>query len=99
VSGNTNTLAVCIHFSALDYDPTSNATMQAPTGGTQASQSNDDPAPQALIGSNTVDKALGLTNTLAAIVKEVAEVLNHAPYVKTLTGVILQFIKIKDVRP
>ncbi|KAF8196939.1 P-loop containing nucleoside triphosphate hydrolase protein, partial [Pholiota molesta] len=70
--------------------------MQAPTGGTQASQSNDDPAPQALIGSNTVDKALELTNTLAAIVKEVAEVLNHAPYVKTLTGVILQFIKIKD---
>ncbi|KAF8158838.1 hypothetical protein BJ912DRAFT_1069882 [Pholiota molesta] len=70
--------------------------MQAPTGGTQASQSNDDPAPQALIGSKTVDKALELTNTLAAIVKEVAEVLNHAPYVKTLTGVILQFIKIKD---
>ncbi|KAF8196928.1 hypothetical protein BJ912DRAFT_1140585 [Pholiota molesta] len=72
--------------------------MQAPTGRTDASQSSGDLAPQAPTGSNTVvvdaiDKALDLTNTLAAIVKEVAEVLQHAPYVKTLTGVILQFIK------
>jgi hypothetical protein len=80
--------------------------MQAPTGRTDASQSSGDPAPQAPTGSNTVDKAfdaidkgLDLTNTLAAIVKEVAEVLQHAPIVKTLTGLILQFIKIRDVRP
>lgn len=73
--------------------------MQAPTGSAEASQSSGDPAPQAPTGSNTVDKALDLTNTLAAIVKEVAEVLHHAPFVKTLTGVILQFIKIRDVRP
>ncbi|KAF8157687.1 hypothetical protein BJ912DRAFT_1010559, partial [Pholiota molesta] len=70
--------------------------MQAPTGRTDASQSSGDPAPQAPTGSNTIDKGLELTNTLAAIVKEVAEVLQHAPYVKTLTGVILQFIKIRD---
>ncbi|KAF8169374.1 hypothetical protein BJ912DRAFT_1149392 [Pholiota molesta] len=67
---------------------------------TDASQSSGDPAPQAPTGSNividTIDKGLELTNTLAAIVKEVAEVLQHAPYVKTLTGVILQFIKIRD---
>jgi hypothetical protein len=101
MSGNTNT-ATWAFVPSSRLRPTTNAAMQAPTGITDASQSSGDPAPQAPTGSNividTIDKGLELTNTLAAIVKEVAEVLQHAPYVKTLTGVILQFIKIRDVR-
>lgn len=47
---------------------------------------------------DAVDTGIELANTLVAIVKEVGEMLNHVPYVKSLSGVILQIIRIRDVR-
>jgi hypothetical protein len=37
-------------------------------------------------------------DTVSKIVREVAEMLKDVPYVKTLSGVISQIIKIKEVR-
>jgi len=46
---------------------------------------------------NVDDTAPNIVGTVSEIVKEVAEMLNDVPYVKTLTGVILQIIKVKEV--
>ncbi|KAF9471966.1 hypothetical protein BDN70DRAFT_973200 [Pholiota conissans] len=54
-----------------------------PPGGTQSSTS-------------AVDTSIQLTNTVLAIVKEVGDMLNSVPYVKSLSGVILQIIKVRD---
>ncbi|KAF9477248.1 TPR-like protein [Pholiota conissans] len=54
-----------------------------PPGGTQSSTS-------------AVDTSIQLTNTVLAIVKEVGDMLNGVPYVKSLSGVILQIIKVRD---
>jgi hypothetical protein len=37
-------------------------------------------------------------DTVSKILREVAEILNDVPYVKTLSGVISQIIRIKEVR-
>ncbi|KAF9477174.1 TPR-like protein [Pholiota conissans] len=54
-----------------------------PPGGTQSPTS-------------AVDTSIQLTNTVLAIVKEVGDMLNSVPYVKSLSGVILQIIKVRD---
>ncbi|KAF8168922.1 hypothetical protein BJ912DRAFT_1000776 [Pholiota molesta] len=45
-----------------------------------------------------VDTGINLANTVVAIVKEVGELMNTVPYLKSLSGVILQIIKIRDHR-
>ncbi|KAF9470553.1 TPR-like protein, partial [Pholiota conissans] len=45
---------------------------------------------------NALDTIVNSTNNVVAIVKEVGEILAHAPYVKALSGVVLQIIKIRD---
>jgi hypothetical protein len=47
--------------------------------------------------SSAVDTGIELVNTVVAIVKEVSEMLNGVPYVKSLSGVILQIIRVRDV--
>ncbi|KAF9470386.1 TPR-like protein, partial [Pholiota conissans] len=54
-----------------------------PPGGTRSSTS-------------AVDTSIQLTNTVLAVVKEVGDMLNGVPYVKSLSGVILQIIKVRD---
>lgn len=48
--------------------------------------------------ARAVDTSLELVNTVVAVVKEVGGILNNVPYVKALSGVILEIIKIRDVR-
>jgi hypothetical protein len=47
--------------------------------------------------SSTVDTSIEFVNTVVAIVKEVSEMLKSVPYVKSLSGVILQIIRVRDV--
>ncbi|KAF9477238.1 TPR-like protein [Pholiota conissans] len=44
----------------------------------------------------TIDSGIELANTVVAIVKEVGEMLSGIPYVKSLSGVVLQIIQIRD---
>ncbi|KAF9477978.1 hypothetical protein BDN70DRAFT_74567 [Pholiota conissans] len=44
----------------------------------------------------TVDASIELTGTVLSIVKDVGEMLNGVPYVKSLSGVILQIIVIRQ---
>ncbi|KAF9471016.1 TPR-like protein [Pholiota conissans] len=46
--------------------------------------------------TSAVDTSIQLTNTVLAVVKEVGDMLNGVPYVKSLSGVILQIIKVRD---
>ena len=49
--------------------------------------------------SGALDTAIGILNTTVVIVKEVGEMLRNAPYVNSVDGIILQIVRIKDVRP
>ncbi|KAF9482889.1 TPR-like protein [Pholiota conissans] len=46
--------------------------------------------------TSVVDPGITLVNDVASIVKEVGEVLTNIPYVKSLSGVILQIIRIRN---
>ncbi|KAF8182554.1 P-loop containing nucleoside triphosphate hydrolase protein [Pholiota molesta] len=46
--------------------------------------------------SEAIDMGIDFTGTVFAIVRDVGEILGHIPYVKGLSGIILQFIKIRD---
>lgn len=50
------------------------------------------------VTTNAIDTSVELANNVLTIVKEIGEMLNHVPYVKSLSGVILQIIKIRNVR-
>ncbi|KAF9477242.1 TPR-like protein [Pholiota conissans] len=63
--------------------PGSNPPGSNPPGGNQNSTS-------------AVDTSIQLTNTVLAVVKEVGDILNGVPYVKSLSGVVLQIIKVRD---
>lgn len=45
-----------------------------------------------------VDDGSALADTVLTIVKEVGEMLASVPYVKSVSGIVLQLIKIRDVR-
>src|ERR1700761_7958776 len=45
-----------------------------------------------------MDTALSALDTSAALVKEVSEVLQNVPYANAIAGIVLQIIKVKDVR-
>ncbi len=47
--------------------------------------------------SLSVDLASNAIGTTAAIAKEVAEMLTSVPYVKSVAGIVLQILKIRDV--
>ncbi|KAF9471998.1 hypothetical protein BDN70DRAFT_887498 [Pholiota conissans] len=57
-------------------------------------------AKSALMDSNidddAIDTGIGLAETVISTVKEVGELLNNIPYVKSLSGVVMQIIKIRD---
>ncbi|KAF9477240.1 TPR-like protein [Pholiota conissans] len=48
------------------------------------------------MNNKIADTSIELVNSVSAVVKEVGEMLNGIPYVKSLSGVILQIIKIRD---
>ncbi|KAF9477246.1 TPR-like protein [Pholiota conissans] len=56
----------------------------------------DNPAESSQVSASAVDTSIQFTNTVLAVVKEVGEMLNGVPYVKSLSGVVLQIIKIRD---
>jgi hypothetical protein len=61
------------------------------------------PAPNAP-PSNThlkkaADSTINAASTTAAIAKEVGEMLSQIPYVKSVAGIVVQIIKIRDVSP
>ena len=45
-----------------------------------------------------VEDSSALAETVLTIVKEVGEMLSSVPYVKSVSGIILQLIRIRDVR-
>jgi hypothetical protein len=47
---------------------------------------------------NVDSTATNLVDTILTIVKEVSQIFQHLPYIKGLSGVILQIIRIKEVR-
>lgn len=59
---------------------------------------SNDPPEGSRVTASAVDTSIELANTVVAIVKEVGEMLDHVPYVKSLSGVILQIIRVRDVR-
>lgn len=63
-----------------------------------ANANPDAPANINRSSSNAVDTTIDLANTVITVVKEVGEILNSVPYVKSLSGVILQIIQVRDVR-
>ncbi|KAF9477237.1 hypothetical protein BDN70DRAFT_881394 [Pholiota conissans] len=46
--------------------------------------------------ASATDKSIELANTVVAIVKEVGELLSTVPYVKSLSGVVLQLIRVRN---
>ena len=56
------------------------------------------PAPTMNESPGTFATAVSAAETTVAIVKEVGEMLQNIPYVKSVAGIVLQIIKIKDVR-
>jgi len=52
-------------------------------------------------GASTIlvvaDDGLSAINTVAAIAKEVGEVLENVPIVKSVAGVVLQILNVRDV--
>ncbi|KAF8182635.1 hypothetical protein BJ912DRAFT_565477 [Pholiota molesta] len=61
-----------------------------------ANENPNVPATNNQNSSSAVDTGIELVNTVVAIVKEVSEMLNGVPYVKSLSGVILQIIRVRD---
>ena len=47
--------------------------------------------------SGARDTTIGAVETTVAVVKEVGEMLQHIPYVKSVAGIILRIILIRDV--
>jgi hypothetical protein len=66
-----------------------------------AMDANENPNVPATVNRNSssaVDTNTERANNVVAIVREVSEMLNGIPYVQALSGVILQIIKVRDVR-
>ncbi|KAF9472649.1 TPR-like protein [Pholiota conissans] len=56
----------------------------------------DNPLESTQVSATAVDTSIHLTDTVLAIVKEVGEMLHGVPYIKSLSGVILQIIQVRD---
>lgn len=63
----------------------------------EAATNQNPPAPVNRRSARAVNSGIELANTVLAIVKEVGEMLNNIPYVRSLSGVVLQIIRIRDV--
>ncbi|KAF9477256.1 TPR-like protein [Pholiota conissans] len=55
-----------------------------------------DPSGASRNSFSLADRSTDLVNTVLAIVKEVGQILDGVPYVQSLSGVILQIIKVRD---
>lgn len=49
--------------------------------------------------TSNAELTTNLTDTITKIAKEGGEMLDNVPYVKAISGVVLQIIKIRTVRP